>query len=61
MSSVNEIVCCCSGNIFLIMFYVFLNMINFLMVFGKFDVINVFVYGFFIGMFVIYIIVVVFL
>lgn len=61
MSSVNETVCRCSGNTFSTTFYVPPNMINFLTVFGKFDVTNAFVYGPLIGMLVIYIIAAVFL
>ena len=56
MSSVNDTVCRCSGNTFSSTFYIPPNMINFLTVFGKFDVTNAFVYGTLIGMLIVYII-----
>lgn len=44
--------------IFFLMFVVFLNMIDFVNVWGKFDFVNVVVYGMFIVFFVVYVIVV---
>lgn len=65
MSIINEIVCRCLsffiGNIFVFFFYVFLNMIDFNIVWSKFDLVNVVVYGIVIVLFVVYVIVVIFL
>lgn len=53
-----NMVCWCLGMIFFLMFVVFLNMIDFVNVWGKFDFVNVVVYGMFIVFFVVYVIVV---
>lgn len=61
MSDLNNILCWCIGDIFLFLFYVFLNVINFFIVWGKFDVLNVLVYGMLIGVFLIYLVLVILL
>lgn len=61
MSDLNNILCWCIGDSFLFLFYVFLNVINFFIVWGKFDVLNVLVYGILIGVFLIYLVLVILL
>lgn len=61
MSDLNYTVCRCTGNTFSSSFYIPPNVINFLTVWGKFDASNASVYGTLIGVFIIYLVAVIFL
>lgn len=61
MSDLNNTVCRCTGNTFSSSFYIPPNVINFLTVWGKFDASNASVYGTLIGVFVIYVVAIIFL
>lgn len=61
MSDLNNTVCRCIGDTFSSSFYVPPNVINFLTVWGKFDASNASVYGTLIGVFFIYVVLVILL